>query len=338
MHLATPQAGKGPGIIISHELPGPDARVREIADLFAQEGYVVIAAERSDGGIETAVKTLRAHPACEGKIGALGYGAGGRLALLAAARSQVDCAVSYFGTGVENLVAELVRAEAPVLLHSTSATLKGRGNVEVYEYPSCDKAAAGMAHSRTIALLRRVMGPKYDLNALWEQHLACEFTIRDADANMKTMVAEPYVNHIPTMTGGVGHDLLKRFYKYHFIPKSPEDREKTPISRTIGADRIIDEGVFSFTHDEEIDWLLPGVKPTGKKVSVPIVAVVCFRGDKIYHEHIYWDQASVLVQVGLLDPKGLPVAGAETARKALDVTLPSNTLMPGWKDSEDLPI
>jgi carboxymethylenebutenolidase len=303
-----PQAGKGPGLVLYHELPASDARVHEIAALFAEEGYVVA----------DSIEALRAHPACQGKIGALGYGAGGRRALLAAARSQVDCAVSYFGGDVGGIATEV-----PVLLH---------------EYPASDKAAAGMAHSRTIGLLRRVLGPNYDLNALWEQHLACEFTIRDADANMKTMVAQPYVNHIPTMTGGVGHELLKRFYKYHFINQSPKDREKTPISRTIGADRIVDEGVFSFTHDEEIDWLLPGVKPTGKKVSIAIVAVVCFRGDRIYHEHIYWDQASVLVQIGLLDAKGLPVAGAESARKALDATLPSNTLMPGWSRSEGLPI
>lgn len=306
--LVMPPAGKGPGIVLHHELPASDARVREIAALFAEEGYVVA----------DSIEALRAHPACEGKIGALGYGAGGRRALAAAARGEVDCAVSYFGGDVEGIA-----TKAPVVVH---------------EYPASDKAGAGLAHSRTIALLRRVLGPNYDLNALWEQHLACEFTLRDADANMKTMVAEPYVNHIPTMTGGVGHELLKRFYKYHFIHKSPKDREKTPISRTIGADRVIDEGVFSFTHDEEIDWLLPGVPPTGRKVSIPIVAIVCFRGDKIYHEHIYWDQASVLVQIGLLEPKGLPVAGAQTARKALDETLPSNTLMPGWQDSAGLPI
>jgi carboxymethylenebutenolidase len=330
LSLILPEAGKGPGLVVCHELPATDARVREIAQLFAEEGYVVVVAE---GEIEAAVKELRANPACEGKIGALGYGAGGKRALLAAARSQVDCAVSYVGTGVE-----AIATEVPVVLHVTGRIGEVRGNVEVYEYPSFDKAAAGMAHSRTIALLRRVLGPNYDLNALWEQHLACEFTTRDVDANMKTMVAQPYVNHIPTITGGIGHELLKRFYKYHFIDKFPKDRQKTPISRTIGADRIVDEGVLTFTHDEEIDWLLPGVPPTGKKVSIAIVAVVCFRGDKIYHEHIYWDQASVLVQVGLLDPKGLPVAGAESARKALDETLPSNTLMPGWKESAGLPL
>jgi carboxymethylenebutenolidase len=151
---------------------------------------------------------------------------------------------------------------------------------------------------------------------------------------MKTMVAEPYVNHVPTMTGGVGHTQLKRFYQHHFIPKCPQDTRLVPISRTIGADRIVDEMLFCFTHDIEIDWMLPGVKPTGKYVEIPLVAIVNFRGDKLYHEHIYWDQASVLVQIGLLDPKSLPTAGIETAKKIVDEKQPSNTLMRRWAESE----
>jgi len=114
----------------------------------------------------------------------------------------------------------------------------------------------------------------------------------------------------------------------------PKDTTLTPLSRTVGADRVVDEMIFSFTHNEEIDWMLPGVAPTGKPVSVPLVAIVAFRGGKLHHEHIYWDQASVLVQIGLLEPQGLPVAGAETARKAADETLPSNRLIPGWSDDE----
>ena len=116
------------------------------------------------------------------------------------------------------------------------------------------------------------------------------------------MVAQPYVNHIPVMTGGVGHDDLLRFYKHHFIPKTPADTRLVPISRTIGADRVVDEMLFCFTHDIEIDWMLPGVAPTGRYVEIPLVAIVRFRGDKLYNEHIYWDQASVLAQIGLLDP------------------------------------
>lgn len=178
-----------------------------------------------------------------------------------------------------------------------------------------------------------------DLAALWEAHCRCEFETRDVDATMATMVGEPYVNHIPTMTGGVGHDEVKRFYKYHFIGANPPDFRLTPVSRTIGADRLVDEFVMDFTHTTEIDWMLPGISPTGRRVSVPGVAIVQFEGDKLVHEHIYWDQASVLVQIGMLEPRGLPVAGAEAARKVADQSLPSNALMgDAWRESAGKPI
>ncbi len=181
--------------------------------------------------------------------------------------------------------------------------------------------------------------PKHDLVALWEAHCRYEFETRDVDATMATMVAQPYVNHIPTMTGGVGHDELKRFYKYHFIGGNPPDTTLSPVSRTIGEDQIVDEMIFAFTHTSEVDWMLPGIAPTGKRVEIPLVAIVNFRDGKVAHEHIYWDQASVLVQIGMLDPKGLPVAGAETARKALDKMLPSNALMhESWRRSVGKPI
>jgi carboxymethylenebutenolidase len=178
-----------------------------------------------------------------------------------------------------------------------------------------------------------------DIAALWEEHCRCEFETRDVDATMATMVAEPYVNHIPTMTGGVGHDELKRFYKYHFIGVNPPDLRLTLVSRTIGTDRIVDEFVVHFTHTTEIDWMLPGIAPTGREVNVATVAIVQFEGDKLVHEHIYWDQASVLVQIGVLDPKGLPVVGAEAAHKVMDRTLPSNALMEEvWRRSAAKPI
>jgi carboxymethylenebutenolidase len=177
-----------------------------------------------------------------------------------------------------------------------------------------------------------------DLVALWEAHCRYEFETRDVDATMATMVPEPYVNHVPTLTGGVGHDQLKRFYKYHFIGGNPADTELRPVSRTVGEDQIVDEMIFSFTHTSEIDWMLPGVAPTGRRVEVPLVAIVRFSDGKVAHEHIYWDQASVLVQVGLLDPAGLPVAGVETTQKVLDNTVPSNRLMARWAQSEGKPV
>jgi carboxymethylenebutenolidase len=189
------------------------------------------------------------------------------------------------------------------------------------------KPSALMAHERSIAALKGAIGPNYDLSALWDKHCEYEFGTRNVDDTMGTMVAEPYVNHIPTMTGGVGYKALHAFYTNHFVNSNPPDTSLVPISRTVGASQVVDEMLFCFTHTTEIPWMLPGVPPTGKRVEIPLLAVIKFRGDKLYHEHIYWDQASVLVQVGLLDAKLLPVAGIETARKLLDETLPSNTLM-----------
>ncbi|MCS9981122.1 nuclear transport factor 2 family protein, partial [Pseudomonas aeruginosa] len=199
-----------------------------------------------------------------------------------------------------------------------------------------DKPAYLMAHERSIAALKREIGPNFDLSALWDEHVRHEFDTRDVAATMATMVAEPYVNHVPTLTGGVGQRELSRFYRHHFIHGNPPDMTLTPISRTVGALQVVDEFVMRFTHSCEIDWLLPGVPPTGRFVEIPMLGVVRFRGDRLYHEHIYWDQAGVLVQIGLLDPQGLPVAGVESARKLLDESLPSNRLMARWAASEGL--
>ncbi len=171
---------------------------------------------------------------------------------------------------------------------------------------------------------------EHDLAALWDAHCRYEFETRDVDATMASMVAEPYVNHVPTMTGGVGQGQLRRFYANHFIGQNPPDTTLTLVSRTVGQDSLVDEMIFSFTHTSEVDWMLPGVAPTGRRVEIPLVAIVKFEGGKLAHEHIYWDQASVLAQIGALDPAGLPVAGAETAAKVLDKSLPSNTLMAAW--------
>lgn len=165
------------------------------------------------------------------------------------------------------------------------------------------------------------------LRDLWEAHVRYEFATRNTEDTLATMVEDAYVNHIPVLTGGVGRDALREFYSRRFIPQMPPDTEMTPISRTIGADQVVDEMVFRFTHTIRMDWMLPGLAPTGKRVEIPLVAIVQFRDGKLAHEHIYWDQASVLVQLGLLDPATLPVAGRETACKALDPRLPSNALI-----------
>ena len=165
------------------------------------------------------------------------------------------------------------------------------------------------------------------LRQLWEEHVRYEFATRNADDTLATMVEDAYVNHIPVLTGGSGQDELREFYSRHFIPQMPPDTEMTPVSRTIGEDQIVDEMVFKFTHTIQMDWILPGIPPTGKRVEVPLVAIVRVRDGKLAHEHIYWDQASVLVQIGLLDPARLPVVGIESAKKVLDPSVPANELM-----------
>src|SRR6266436_3449225 len=165
------------------------------------------------------------------------------------------------------------------------------------------------------------------LRKLWEEHVQYEFSTRNTDDTLATMVDDAYVNHVPVLTGGVGKEELREFYSKRFIPQMPPDTEMTPVSRTIGDDQLVDEMVFKFTHTIPMDWILPGIPPTGKRVEVPLVAIVRVRDGKLAHEHIYWDQASVLVQIGLLDPAKLPVVGIESARKVLDPSLPANELM-----------
>lgn len=165
------------------------------------------------------------------------------------------------------------------------------------------------------------------LSALWDEHVKYEFATRNTEATLATMVPDAYVNHVPVLTGGVGHEELRAFYARRFIPQMPPDTVMTPISRTIGTDQLVDEMVFTFTHTVRMDWMLPGIAPTNKHVKVALVVIVRFRDGKLAHEHIYWDQASVLVQLGLLDGAGLPVAGAESAEKVLNPALPSNRLI-----------
>jgi carboxymethylenebutenolidase len=193
--------------------------------------------------------------------------------------------------------------------------------------PHYDPAAAELANLRTLEFFVQTLVVKpYSLEEIWAEHINHEFSTRSTEDTLATMVEDAYVNHIPILTGGVGKEQLREFYSKHFIPKMPPDTSLTPISRTVGEDQIVDEMIFRFTHTIKMDWMLPGIEPTGKRVEVPLVAIVKLRGDKLAHEHIYWDQASVLVQLGLLAVGKLPVAGVESARKAEDPKLPARGL------------
>ena len=170
------------------------------------------------------------------------------------------------------------------------------------------------------------MGTEGTLSNAWDQHLASEFAAKSAEQALATMTAEPYVNVVPLMIGARGRIELHDFYANHFQNQIPPDMEMVTVSRTIGQGRVVDELIARFTHSIRMDWLLPGIPPTGKRVELPFIVIVQFEGDKVAHEHLYWDQASVLVQVGLLD-RTLPVRGGETAAQVLNPTQPMNALI-----------
>jgi carboxymethylenebutenolidase len=267
-YLATPEKGSGPGIVLLQEIFGINAYIRSVADYYAEEGYVVLAPDlfwRIEPGIElgftdadrqkafayrekfdvdksvedigATIAALKALPECKGKIGAIGFCLGGLLAYLSAARLGVDCAVSYYGVGIEKVLKEAAKLKCPMVFHiaekdkytppevvdAIKKAFAERPEIEIYVYPGVDhafsrkgganfdKPASMMAHSRSIALFRKVLGPLHNLSALWDMHCYYEFATRDVDATMATMVPQPYVNHVPTMTGGVGYKELHRF-------------------------------------------------------------------------------------------------------------------------------
>jgi len=153
------------------------------------------------------------------------------------------------------------------------------------------------------------------LAAVFDTHINCEFDKIDVFATMQTMVKDPYVHHVPVLTGGIGYEKVYTFYRDSFIGKMPSDTKFVQISRTIGKYQVVDELILSFTHDIEIPAMVPGIPPTGKHVELPLVVVMRFKGNKIAHQHIYWDQASLLSQIGLIDSKELPIIGIEQSKK-----------------------
>ncbi|KAF6829608.1 dienelactone hydrolase [Colletotrichum musicola] len=212
------------------------------------------------------------------------------------------------------------------------------------------RVPAELAWSRSLAAARKAFNNHADLEGVLEENVQGKFFTRNLNQTLSTYTAHksPHVTHIPTLTGGIGAEELERFYSQFF--ENPPSMKLTLISRTIGADRVVDEVHVRFKHTQEVPWILPGVPATGKRVEVLVVSIVGLRGGKLYHEHVYWDQASVLVQIGLLDPelvpdearkngvKRLPVVGREAARRVLRGWDPEeegeadNELIPGWNE------
>ena len=390
-YMASPAGGYGPGIVVLQEIFGVNEFLRSVCDWYAAHGFVAICPDlfwRQEPGIQltdqteaewqkafalyqgldeakavedsaAAVEFLRKHPACSGRVGAVGFCLGGNLAWLLSARFKPDCAVGYYGVSIEKTLNEANNLGSSLMLHIAGkdqycppeaqqqihAVLDANPLVTIHYYPEQDHAfgrpggehydavAAELANLRTLEFFVRnltgegLASAQKSLSDRWDEHVKYEFATRDTEDTLETMVADAYVNHVPVLTGGVGHDQLREFYSKRFIPQMPPDTSMTPISRTIGTDRVVDEMVFEFTHTIKMDWMLPGVAPTGKHVKIPLIVVVHFRDGKLAHEHIYWDQASVLVQLGLIETANLPVAGVETAEKVLDPSLPANELM-----------
>ncbi|MDA2917994.1 ester cyclase [Desulfobacterota bacterium AH_259_B03_O07] len=155
--------------------------------------------------------------------------------------------------------------------------------------------------------------------ATWEEHMRAEFELLNVDSTLATMVEEPYLVNIPILVGGDDQKGVRDFYTNHMIGQFPADMEIVAVSRTVGNDQLVEELVLKFTHTTNMDWMLPGVAPTGKKVEVPVVVIVGFKDDKMESERIYWDQSSVLVQLGLIEAEKLPVTGVESAQKLLQL-------------------
>jgi carboxymethylenebutenolidase len=287
-------------------------------------------------------------------IAVVGFAMGGKLAYLAGCRLRdVGCAVSYYGSGIDTMLDEAATLSGRLVLHLAendklvnkdvqsriASRFDGSKNVEVYIYPGAEQGfsrrgsetynrpLSTVAHQRTMAAVKREMGPYFNLSRLWDAHRRHCFVEPDVDAIMAGMVDDPYINHVPTQTGADGAVKARQFYERHVIGSLPADARQINISRTVGASQLVDEILFCFTHSCTVDWMLPGVAPTNRYVEIPMVAIVNFRGEKIFRQQIYWDQASLLVQIGHLEASALPIAGIECARKLVNDDLPSNGLI-----------
>jgi hypothetical protein len=206
-----------------------------------------------------------------------------------------------------------------------------------------DTLSERIAWSRSLDCVRKAFKSEVDIEKTWEEHLKHEFKTRNVDDLMKTMVEVPYINHVPTMTGGLGRQELRDFYQEFFIRGNPPSLSVKLVSRTIGVDKVVDEMAVHFKHTQEVPWMLPGVPPTNRNVEIALVSIVGFRGGKVFHENVYWDQASVLYQLGLLDIRYipakmkhlgvevLPISGKESTRKVVDErSETSNEMIDEW--------
>ncbi|MDC0707786.1 hypothetical protein POL68_04830 [Stigmatella sp. ncwal1] len=168
----------------------------------------------------------------------------------------------------------------------------------------------------------------HEMASHWDDHLHSEFKAKSTEDAMATMTDTPRVNIVPLMVGALNAEELKVFYSKHFLNQLPPDITISPITRTVGQSRIVDEFVLAFTHSIQMDWILPGIPPTGRRIEMAMVVIVQFdpHGVKIESENLYWDMGSIMLQAGLIDAS-LPVRGADHARQALNPVMPMNELI-----------
>ncbi|EUC28647.1 hypothetical protein COCCADRAFT_40871 [Bipolaris zeicola 26-R-13] len=388
--------GRGPGLVLvldHYAEIGPSEKYLDPPPLqkWAEEGFAVVQVcnEAEDGGEFPLQKALDALKNCDGCEFDKGVGLISYISRIpyyveeaACQNPAIKALISYGGRKFVSLSStnqppQLIHTSGPPLAHRRQSSSESVGispsSVKTYRYedaekesgwilpsdPSYHKRNAGIAHTRSLTFLKPLLGgPYFDLEAVWEEHTKYEFGERDVAKTMATMVDQPYVNHIPTMTGGIGKTNLTSFYTHHFIFSNPPDTSLSLVSRTVGIDRVIDEFIFSLTHTSTIPWLLPGIPPTRKRLAIPFTSVVALRGDRLCHEHISWDHASLLKQCGLLPeyvsfpyqiegetvPEGkrvevrLPVVGEEGSRKLVDEGAEaSNALMEAkWRVVDDV--
>ncbi|KAJ5585765.1 LEA domain protein [Penicillium hetheringtonii] len=335
IYLAQPlsRKGVGPGMIIVSS--SPDIGKLRLENgvpspllKWAEEGYAVVAVcpgalQGDQDGIASAIEALSICESCQpkGKVGIVAYDPKAWSDVIKAANACQDIvgvAVygnvdSYIPSPLFPMLQHLAGASstAKIVTESEKPLAYGYAAVNTHQFATpfhlkFDYGTEAVSHTRNLSFLKPLIGgPYFDLEAIWEEHTYHEFETRSVPHTMATMVQEPYVNHIPTLTGGIGRARLTSFYQNHFIFNNPADTELELISRTVGIDRVVDEFIYKFTHDMQIDWLFPGIPPTGRKAEIPFTAVVNVRGDRLYHEHIAWDQMTALVQVGLM-PEYLP--------------------------------
>lgn len=363
--LFVPESGSGPGLLLMADEAVPAPAIQARAQLFAEEGYVVAVLCGAPGAKDISDAAARLNDRADTTGGPVCV-AHGDIAGAALDEAHAFSAIVVFDApGLKASTSALASLPCPVVFQfgvmgsedavaaadSLQHAIDPVNGSRVYTWPDAapgfalpghaafDKRVDSLAHTRTLEVIRRVVGPYYDYEALFAEHIRHEFETRDVDATMATMIDDPYVNHVATLAGGVGHDMLKRFYTYHFVDQNSRERTSTTVSMTPGPDRVVLELVVRFRHDAVLDRYFPGIAPTGKMVELATLLIVKFRGDKVCHEHIYWDQGSALKQIGVLDTGDLPVAGPEAARKVLDEHLPSNIFMQdAWATSDGKPI